>query len=234
MVKKPLQVLVVDDDFMIARVHAKYIDSQKGYRVMGVSHNFEQSMALVHELQPDLLVLDVYLPDRSGIELLRTIRSQGISCDVILITASKELEVVEEGFRLGIFDYLLKPFDLEHLKESLVKYQQYKIRLGTSLNLNQAMVDDLKKIRSTGPLKQLQSGIDVRTLEHIKESLHNTKGFYSADQIAQLTEVSRSTARMYLAYLVEEKVVEEKLQYGTVGRPQLLYRMINNITPLKW
>lgn len=227
MVKKPLQVLVVDDDFMIARVHAKYIESQKGYSVVGVTHNFELTLALVHELQPDLLILDVYLPDRSGIELLRTIRSQGISCDVILITASKELEVVEEGFRLGIFDYLIKPFDLEHLKESLGKYQQYKLRLAVSPNLNQAIVDDLRKIRSTGATKELQTGIDFRTLERIKQCLLNTEGFQSVEIIANLAEVSRSTVRMYLTYLVEENLVEEKLLYGTVGRPQRLYRIIS-------
>lgn len=227
MVNKLLQVLVVDDDFMIARVHAKYIESQKGYSVVGVTHNFEQTLAQVHELQPDLLILDVYLPDRSGIELLRTIRSQGISCDVILITASKELEVVEEGFRLGIFDYLIKPFDLEHLKESLGKYQQYKLRLAISPNLNQAIVDDLRKIRSTGPTKELQTGIDFRTLERIKQCLLNTEGFQSVEIIANLAEVSRSTVRMYLTYLVEENLVEEKLLYGTVGRPQRLYRIIS-------
>jgi|SRR5680860_372567 len=227
MVKKPLQVLVVDDDFMIARVHAKYIESQKGYSVVGVTHNFEQTLAQVSELQPDLLILDVYLPDRSGIDLLRTIRSQGIRCDVILITASKELEIVEEGFRLGIFDYLIKPFDLEHLKESLLKYKQFKTRLAISPNLNQAIVDDLRKIRSSGATKELQTGIDFRTLERIKQCLSNTEGFQSVEVIAKLAEVSRSTVRMYLTYLVEENLVEEKLLYGTVGRPQRVYQIIS-------
>lgn len=226
---KLLRVIVVDDDFMIARVHAKFIESQKGYSVVGITHNYEQTLAQVLEQRPDLLVLDVYLPDGSGVDLLRTLRSRGIPCDVIFITAAKELEIAEEGFRLGIFDYLLKPFDLDHLKDSLIKYQQYRTRLANSSNLNQAMVDDLKKMRSmgTGNSKQLQSGIDYRTLEHIKECLINTQGFHSAESIAKFAEVSRSTARMYLAYLVEENVVEEKLQYGTVGRPQRLYRIIS-------
>ena len=227
MVKKLLQVLVVDDDFMIARVHAKYIEAQKGYSVVGVTHNFEETLILVHELHPDLLILDVYLPDRSGIDLLRTIRSEGIPCDVILITASNELEVVEEGFRLGIFDYLIKPFDLEHLNESLLKYKQFKTRLAISPNLNQAIVDDLRKIRSTGANKELQTGIDFRTLERIKQCLRSTEGFQSVEVIAKLAEISRSTVRMYLTYLVEENLVEEKLLYGTVGRPQRVYQMIS-------
>lgn len=227
MAKKPLRVIVVDDDFMIANVHKKFIESEMGFNVVATTHNFEQTLAEVNKQQPDLLILDVYLPDRSGIELLRTIRSRGIPCDVILITAAKEMEIAEEGFRLGIFDYLIKPFVLDHLKESLVKYQQYRERLSTSTNLNQAIVDDLKKIRSVGPTKPLQTGIDYRTLEHIKECLMKSRGFQSAEGIAKIAEVSRSTARTYLAYLVEENVVEEKLQYGTVGRPQRLYRSIS-------
>ncbi len=181
---------------------------------------------MITKERPDLLILDVYLPDKSGIDLLRTIRSLHIPCDVILITAATETEVAEEGFRLGIFDYLIKPFDLDHLKESLVKYQQYRNRLSASANLNQSMVDDLKKIRSVGQTKQLQSGIDYRTLEHVRESLVKTIDFQSAEDIAQHAKVSRSTVRTYLAYLVEEKMVEEKLQYGAVGRPQRLYRYL--------
>lgn len=225
MAPKLLRVVVVDDDFMIAKVHAKYIESQQDYQVVGIAHNYAQTLSKVLEFQPDLLILDVYLPDQSGIELLRTIRSRRISCDVILITAAKELEVVEEGFRLGIFDYLIKPFDLDHLNDSLVKYKQFKTRLSDSPNLNQAVVDDLKKIRSTGFSKQQQTGIDFRTLERIKQCLLQLDEFQSAEKIAKLAEFSRSTARMYLAYLVEENVAEEKLLYGTVGRPQKLYRI---------
>lgn len=222
---KLLRVVVVDDDFMIAKVHAKYIEAQQDYQVVGIAFNYEQAMLKVMEFIPDLLILDVFMPDRSGLELLRTIRIQRIPCDVILITAARELDVVEEGFRLGIFDYLIKPFDLDHLKDSLIKYQQFKTRLLNSSNLNQAVVDDLKKIRSTGSSKQLQTGIDFRTLELVKHCLIQSGEFQSVEKIAKTAEISRSTARMYLAYLVEEKIAEEQLIYGTVGRPRNLYRI---------
>lgn len=226
MVIKPFNVLVVDDDFMIARLHAKYIESLDDYSIVGISHNYEQTITLIQEKQPDLLILDVYLPDRSGIELLHHIRSQRMPCDVILITASKELEVVEEGFRLGIFNYLIKPFDLGHLKETLIKYKQFKTRLTTTPNLDQARVDELRKMRYSRTTKELQTGIDYRTLERIKKSLSNTTEFQSADEIAKLSGVSRSTARSYLTYLLEENFVEENLFYGVVGRPQRKYRSI--------
>jgi len=222
-VQERLHVLVVDDDFMIARVHAKYIESQQGYKVIGVAYNYEETLTKIIEFRPDLVILDVYLPDGSGIDLLRTVRARRIPCDVILITAAKELDVVEEGFRLGAFDYLIKPFDLDHLRDSLIKYKQYKERLSKSASLDQKVVDDLRKMRSSAG-KPVQSGIDFRTLERIKASLLRHNGFQSSEEIARSAGVSRSTVQKYLAYLVEEKVAEEKLLYGTVGRPQILYR----------
>jgi response regulator of citrate/malate metabolism len=224
---EPLRVLVVDDDFMIAKMHGKYIDSQNGYKLIGIAYNYEQAISSVAELNPDLILLDVYLPNHSGIELLRTIRSQNSPCDIILITAAKEREIVEEGFRLGIFDYLIKPFGLENLTNSLIKYAQFRSHLNSNTELNQHTLDDLKKLRSSkSPAGQIQKGIDLRTLDRIKHYLTLQPEFQSSDEIALTAGVSRSTVRNYLIYLTEENIVEELLQYGTVGRPQRLYRLL--------
>jgi response regulator of citrate/malate metabolism len=223
-----LRVLVVDDDFMIARLHGKFISSQKNYHLVGTAQNYEEALSMMDETQPDLLLLDVYLPDRSGIELLRTIRLQNRPCDVILITAAKELEIVEEGFRFGIIDYLIKPFDLNQLKESLAKYAQFKLHLSTSTHLDQGTVETLKKLRiAESSATPYQKGIDTRTLEKIKKCLIHSDHSLSADQIAKLAGVSLSTTRTYLTHLVEDHVIIEEQQYGTVGRPLRLYRVAN-------
>jgi response regulator of citrate/malate metabolism len=222
-----LRVMVIDDDFMIAKMHGKYIASQHGYDFIGTAFNYEQALSQVTELHPDLLLLDVYLPDSSGIDLVRTIRSRNIPCDIILITAAKEREIVEEGFRLGIFDYLFKPFDLEHLQNTLMKYAQFKMRLSSGDPLNQETLDNLKKLRAPDAAASIpfHKGIDIRTLDRIKQYLVEIKEFQNVDQIARRAGVSRSTVRNYMTYLVEERIVEEYLQYGTIGRPQRLYRM---------
>ncbi|MFM1652209.1 response regulator [Brevibacillus sp. B_LB10_24] len=221
------RVMVVDDDFMIARVHGKYIQGQEGYTFVGSAHNYRQTLARIREFQPELLILDVYLPDKSGIEVLRSIRAEKIPCDVILITAAKEIDIIEEAFRLGIFDYLIKPFDLDLLQDTLEKYKQFKIHLRSPAQPDQKFVEGLKKFRAakSQPVQPLQKGIDSRTLERIKQSLLQGEQAYSAEQIARLAGVSRSTARAYLEYLTEQGIADEFLQYGTVGRPQRLFRM---------
>lgn len=220
------RVLVVDDDFMIANMHSKFISTQNGYSLVGTVYNYEQALSSILELHPDLLLLDVYLPDHSGIELVRTIRSRNLPCDIILITAAKERETVEEGFRLGVFDYLFKPFDLDHLQNVLIKYAQFKTRLSSSDQWNQESLNNLKKLRAPDTTaNSFHKGIDIRTLERIRQYLLGCTELQNVDHIALHTGVSRSTVRNYMTYLVEEHIVEEHLQYGTIGRPQRLYRL---------
>ncbi|TCZ74715.1 response regulator [Paenibacillus albiflavus] len=223
-----LRALVVDDDFMIAKVHAGYIEMQDGYELAGIAGNYAQTMELARNLKPDLLVLDVYLPDRSGIDVLRSLRSEKISCDVILITAAKEIGIIEESFQLGIFDYLIKPFDLDLLKDTLEKYKQFKLHLLSPAKPDQQFVEGLKKFRSAKPSinQHPQKGIDLRTLERIKLTMRHNEKPCSAEQIAHLSGVSRSTARAYLEYLIEQGIASENLQYGTVGRPQRLFGLM--------
>jgi len=227
MKRVPIRVLVVDDDFMIAQMHGKYIGQQDGYELTGIAHNFEQTMTRARELQPDLILLDVYLPDRSGIEVLRAIRAENIPSDIILITAAKEIDIIEDAFRLGIFDYLIKPFDLALLKGALEKYRQFKDHLLLPVQPDQRFVEGLKKFRSAKPLsaQQIQKGIDIRTLERIRHCLAQEDESRTAEQVALAAGVSRSTARAYLDYLIEQGIAEEFLQYGTVGRPQRFFRL---------
>ena len=227
MTESPMHVLVVEDDFRIANMHGKVINSLEGYHLAATAHNYEQALSHLIELKPELLLLDVYLPDSSGIELLRTIRSQNLPCDVILITAAKESEIVEEGLRLGVFDYLIKPFDLDHLQNTLRKYAQYKNRLSSQEQWDQEYVNELLKLRAPKPTaNQLQKGIDERTLDRIKQVLDIQQQVQTADDIARLAGLSLSTVRNYLKYMVNENMVEEFMQYGTIGRPQRLYRVI--------
>ncbi|ETI69227.1 response regulator [Neobacillus vireti] len=221
------RVLVIDDDFMIANLHGKYIEQQEGYQLVGIAKNFDETVSLSSKLKPDLLLLDVYLPDRSGLEVLRDIRSRNLRCDVILITAATEIHIIEEAFRLGIFNYLIKPFKLDLLKETLKKYSQYKSHLLSSNQLDQNFVEGLKKYRAPKSHleEKLPKGLDLRTLERIKKSIKQEQQLSSAAQIAQLAGVSRSTARAYLDYLIEKDFIEEFLQYGTVGRPQRLFQL---------
>ncbi|MCL6637530.1 MAG: response regulator [Alicyclobacillus sp.] len=220
----PIRVVVVDDDFLIARMHAQYVVTQPGYQVVATARSYMEAQHALTVTQPDLLILDVYLPDGSGIDLLREVRTSLRPCDVILITAAKEMHVVQDGFRLGVFDYLIKPFNLERLSKSLHNYAQYRARLAQNRSVDQQAVDDLKTILAP-PSRPTEAGVDQRTLERIRACLAGHNQPLSAEEVAQRAGVSRSTARLYLAHLVRLGQVEEDLIYGNVGRPRRLFRL---------
>lgn len=225
-----IKVLVVDDDFMIARLHAQFIHSLQYYKVTATANSGSDTLAELEKARYDLVILDVYLPDKSGIEVLREIRSRGLPCDVILITAAKELKVVEEGFRLGIFDYLMKPFNLDRLGETMNKYTQFKRKLSAATSFDQMAVDNLRQILAPGGYGRVttESGVDPRTLDRIRQTLEQAGKACTAEEIAEQSGVSRSTARSYLAYMVEKDIAVEELSYGTVGRPRRLFSMVGS------
>jgi response regulator of citrate/malate metabolism len=221
------KVVIVDDDFMIVRLHSQYISAQPGFRVVGTATNAADTLSCIQETAPDLMILDVYLPDTSGIEVLNALRAKKIACDVILITAAKELDVVEEAFRLGVVDYLVKPFPIERLGISLRKYAQFRTQLSSSSEIDQDVVDELRNLRNISTAKRpfTESGIDFRTLERIKACLLGSQTPCSAEDVAAMAGLSRSTARVYLDHLVEQGMAREELLYGNVGRPRRLFRL---------
>lgn len=222
------KVVIVDDDFMIVRLHSRYIDTQSGFKVVGTATSAVDTLSLVNEHQPDLVILDVYLPGTSGIELLSMFRSKKIGCDVILITAAKELDVIEDAFRLGVFDYLVKPFNIDRLGMSLHKYSQFRAQLSSSATIDQNLVDELRTIRAVSTSKRTlnESGIDIRTLDLVKVCLQSNAKPCSSEDIAAMAGVSRSTARVYLDYLVDEGIAKGELMYGNVGRPRRLFHLV--------
>lgn len=136
-----IDVLVVDDDFMVARVHRTFVDRVEPFRVVGTANTGEQAIEAVDELRPDLVLLDLYLPDLFGLDVIPRLRSGGHDCDVMVISAAREADAVRRAVRHGVVDYLLKPFDFEDLKPRLERYATQRGRLLSTVVRGQADVD---------------------------------------------------------------------------------------------
>ncbi|CAL9325805.1 response regulator [Streptomyces sp. SudanB52_2052] len=221
-----IDVLVVDDDFMVAKVHRAFVERVEPFRVVGVAGSGEQAVTAVDELRPDLVLLDLHLPDIFGLDVIPRLRAAGHDCDVMVVSAAREAETVRGAVRHGVVDYLLKPFDSEELRARLERYAERRGRLLGTVVRNQADVDRVLAGAAGPPsaAPALPKGMSVETAELVERALRAADDTLSATECAALTGVSRVSARRYLEHFHTVGRVEVSLRYGVAGRPERRYR----------
>ncbi len=103
-----IRTLVVDDDYRVADLHCAYVERVSGFAVAGRAHTGAEALLSVDQLLPDLVLLDIYLPDVSGLEVLQQLREgDHPPVDVISITAAREVESLRAAMRGGVVHYLI-------------------------------------------------------------------------------------------------------------------------------
>ena len=229
-----IRTLIVDDDFRVAAIHAAYVNRIDGFEVVAEVHTAADAMDAVDRLRPDLMLLDLYLPDEHGLKLAARLRDGHPPVDVIVITAAKDAESVRVAMQSGALHYLLKPFSFPVLRDKLLSYAQMRTRLSALPNASQHGAsqhgaDQRTVDRVFGALRapdQLAGakGRSVHTLEAVEQLLMETADDLSAAEVAERTGMSRATAQRYLSHLHEVGRVDIRLRYGSGGRPEHGYR----------
>lgn len=219
-----IKVLVIDDDFMVAKVHAGFVNSEPGFSVVGVAHSAAEALKAATALEPDLALLDIHLPDMNGLDLLQRLREIQPDLDVLVISAAREMDTVRRALRGGIVHYLMKPFSREDLRERLEHYSRaYQPLLeDTEQELEQSDVNRLFGMGGNGR-RPLPKGCSAETMVLVEQIVKEAAEPISATQTAQQLGTSRVSARRYLEYLAEENLARVNLRYGGVGRPERRY-----------
>ncbi|AZK93363.1 MULTISPECIES: response regulator [Streptomyces] len=223
-------MLVVDDDFMVAKLHSRFVSATDGFRVVGVAHNGAEALRAAEKLRPDLVLLDIYLPDMDGLNVLRELRAAEerdpgrATVDALFITAARDAGLVRAALRAGALHYLIKPFTQSALQEQLRHVASLRSRFD---RLGQARQEDVDQIFGTRPpgARGLPKGLAPHTAELVERILREHPGDLSASECAEAGSLSRVSARRYLEYFVETGRVEVTLRYGGTGRPERRYRI---------
>jgi len=208
-----IRVVVVDDDFRIAGIHAAFVDKVDGFQAIGQVHTAAEAVTAVDRLRPDLLLLDLYLPDEHGLDLVARLRREGHpQVDVIVITAAKDADSVRAAMQGGA------------LRDKLLSYAQMRSRLDALHEADQRNVDRVfGALRAPDQLAGAK-GRSPHTLEAVERLLVSGEQELSATEVAEMTGMSRATAQRYLSHLHEIGRVEIRLRYGSGGRPEHRYR----------
>lgn len=218
-----VRVLLVEDDLRVARVNRDLLERDPDVHVVGSAATCAQGDALAQALRPDLILLDVHLPDGSGLGLLRHWRTQGLTTDVAMITAADDEPSVRLALAHGAFDYLIKPFTGARLADLIARHRARHARAPSASRLDQGRLDRLLGLSSTSPAP-LPRGIDPNTLERVAQALAVATGAVTAEEVGDQVGLSRVTAWRYLEHLVRSGQATLEHQYGHAGRPVKLYR----------
>lgn len=216
-----LRVLVVDDDFRVANLHARFVADVPGFEVAGTAHTAADAVEQARALAPDLVLLDLYLPDGRGTELLGR-----LGCDVIMVTAAADAASVREALGRGVVNYLVKPFSAGDLADRLRAYARFRSHLAGERDLAQAEIDRSARLLREGDVLDagMRKGRSSHTARLVADALRDGGAPVTASDLAAMLGVSRPTVQRYLADLVADGRVTVALRYGSTGRPEHLYR----------
>jgi response regulator of citrate/malate metabolism len=224
-----VRVLVVDDDFMVARIHGRFVEEADGFEVAGTAHTGADALRLVEELEPDLVLLDVHLPDVGGLEVLDRLRAAGHQAAVVMVTAERGAEAVRAALHGGAMQYLVKPFERDDLVDRLRRVAA-AVGLLADGEPDQAAIDRAFGVAPAGAARtpaadgvRLPKGLSPETADLVLAAMRSPEEV-SASEAGDEVGLSRVTARRYLEHFVETGRAEVRLRYGTAGRPERRYR----------
>lgn len=217
-----LRVVIVEDDPQVAIVTRGFVERHGGWAVVGVAGTGASALELIETLVPDVVLLDVHLPDGSGLAVLRRARAQGSRAEVIAVTASRDLETVRLARAYGVRHYLVKPFAMRSLHERL---DDVRATLERGMSVPRASLDQdaVDAIMGAPAVASARRPASERTLERVAEALAAADGDVSAAELGASLGLSRVSARRYLERLVELDAATVTPRYGRSGRPEHRY-----------
>jgi len=226
---REIGVLIVEDEPVAADAHVAYVGRVHGFGVRGKAHD---GAGAIHQLGDpssgiDLVLLDMYLPDMHGLDVVRAMRTAGHRADVIAVTSARDLEVVRAAVSQGIVQYLLKPFTFAALREKLERYAAYRQQLAGDVAISQHEVDRVLATLRGSDSGSLPKGMSPESLDAVVMVLRPSSEGLSATEVAGVLGASRVTARRYLESLADSALVVRRSRYGSAGRPEVEYRWVD-------
>ncbi|CVN64109.1 response regulator [Bacillus altitudinis] len=222
-----IKVLIAEDDFRIAAIHESYIQKVQGFQVAGKAKSAKDLWEALQKEQVDLILLDVYMPDELGTNLLPLLRERHPEVDVIIITAATETMLLRDALHYGVVHYLIKPVTAQKFTQVLTEYKEKRELINSKEEVNQTMIDlffgQIQEESQQKDDRDLPTGINSLTLDKVKTFMAAEMNGITAEELGEKMGASRTTARRYVEYLVTTGECRAELAYGIIGRPERKY-----------
>lgn len=227
-----IKTMIVEDDPMVREINSKFLNKVKGFSLLKAATNLSEAKEFLENNTVDLILLDVFLPNENGIDLLKWLRKNEILSDVILITADKSIDGIKDAFRYGVVDYLIKPFTFERFHEALDMFKERLDSFNSSETIEQSELDKLilsnknKESIEEESKFNLEKGFNKYTYNAIANELDNIKEeYFTTEELSEKLGIAKVTVRKYLDYMSKQGELVKIIEYGKVGRPLYKYKL---------
>ena len=223
-----MKILIVEDDPMVAHINLKFAN-KAGYDDVETANDIESAESRLRQGDVELVLLDVYLPTGKGTDLLKWIRQENLSTDVILITADRSSETVEIAMNFGAVDYLIKPFDFARFQLAMDKFERKRNGFVNKKSVEQDDIDSIffdSSSKSDKIKDMLEKGMSEKTYVAILNAIRDMDAPTTAEELGDKLGISRVSVRRYLEFMEAQGLLEMKPIYGKKGRPQHLFKYV--------
>ncbi|MGI6092649.1 MAG: response regulator [Veillonellaceae bacterium] len=220
-----IKVLIVEDDPMVAELNRRYLERLNGFTLAAVASSGDQALSYLASNDVDLILLDIFMPNINGLDFLSSLRAQHYGIDVILVTAARDKQSLQEALRHGAVDYLIKPFEFERFKSALVAFKQRHDFIEHQSHIDQTLLDKhLFNQHSRDKSNEFPKGLDQQTMQKVCKCISEYHDDFTAETMADIVGISQVSMRKYLKYLTSVDLLSVNVYYGSVGRPISKYR----------
>lgn len=224
------RTVIVEDDPLIAAINQTFLARDPRFVLAAAFHSGRDALPWLRSNPAELLILDVYMPRMSGLELLRELRAEEITLDVVMVTAANDSRTVDALLKLGVTDYLVKPFTAQRFQQALDTFARHREAIAAHESVSQEELDALLSSGRSG--QPIPKGLQEGTLARIRSCLARTAGEgCTCEALSEEVGLSSVTVRRYLTYLVGRGEAVSRINYDTGGRPSLLYRLPPDAAP---
>ncbi|CAB1262619.1 two-component response regulator for malate metabolism (MaeL) [Clostridiaceae bacterium BL-3] len=223
-----IKVLIVEDDPMVCELNRRYLNQIDGFRLAATASSFEKAVEVMKKTKIDLILLDIFMPGKSGLELFKYIRRLNDEVDFIIISAACDINIIKKSLNLGLVDYLIKPFEFERFNSALLNYKKVQNLINVKDVINQKDLDNYILNKDKLTVNNLPKGLDKNTLKNVWTSiLKISKNDFSTIELSKIAGISRVSMRKYLEFLCNIGILTMNVEYGSVGRPVYKYKCID-------
>ncbi|OAA92984.1 MULTISPECIES: response regulator [Clostridium] len=225
-----INVLIVEDDPMVAEFNKKYLSQVGGFKLKAVARSFEEAVKVLKTSDIQLILLDIYMPGLSGLELLSQVRKMGKEVDIIIVSAACDIQTIKRALQYGAVDYLIKPFEFDRFNSALSAYREAQNFMKQKKELSQTELDQLilNNREENQVFPQLPKGLDKNTLKKVWTKVIEMKeDTFSTSEIARYVGISRVSMKKYLSFLNKLGALRVEVIYGSVGRPIHKYKCVD-------